>query len=357
MHNNKDTNGGSSSSSGHPILHSIQTGSSSPSQIIPSVQHIQQSINLQPIKIPSPIDENSGSSKVVLSPNDRMSLSSASSFGKSYHYSSTTPIISHQPQSASSTSSSRPAVLIASSPTIQPTTAPPQPPPSATSLPPINSRSPPTRILAPMQVPPPQPQPQPQQQQQQQQPPPVQTPPQPIPSYSTNQYVYFQQQPNQQQQQPQYPPAQYVYYQQQAQAQAQQQFMLQQSNPYYQQVRYQHQQLQQVQQGLAPTIGGAANIRRKSKQSTTWSPKEDKLLRELKEVQKLGWREISTFFNDRTPNACQFRWRRIISSVTGNTSTVNITRNNLPSVGGLGGADAGKSPAKGNGHSINFLLN
>lgn len=53
--------------------------------------------------------------------------------------------------------------------------------------------------------------------------------------------------------------------------------------------------------------------RRKSKQSSTWTQKEDKILRELKEVQKLGWREILTFFPDRTPNACQFRWRRIIS--------------------------------------------
>lgn len=58
-----------------------------------------------------------------------------------------------------------------------------------------------------------------------------------------------------------------------------------------------------------------AHLRRRTKQSSTWSPQEDKLLRELKEVQKLGWREISTFFHDRTPNACQFRWRRIISSL------------------------------------------
>lgn len=52
--------------------------------------------------------------------------------------------------------------------------------------------------------------------------------------------------------------------------------------------------------------------RRKPKQSITWSPKEDKLLRRLKEVEKLGWREISTFFHGRTPNACQFRWRRLV---------------------------------------------
>jgi len=75
-------------------------------------------------------------------------------------------------------------------------------------------------------------------------------------------------------------------------------------------------------------------MRKKSKLSTTWSPKEDKLLRELKEIQKLGWREISTFFIDRTPNACQFRWRRIISGT---------------SVGGVA--------KRRNHHDIKFLLN
>lgn len=82
--------------------------------------------------------------------------------------------------------------------------------------------------------------------------------------------------------------------------------------------------------------------RRKSKQSTTWSPKEDKLLRELKEVQKLGWREISTFFQDRTPNACQFRWRRIINgTLTTPASSTTAFEN-------------GKKKSH---HSINFLLN
>ncbi|KAI5970922.1 hypothetical protein CANMA_000082 [Candida margitis] len=64
-----------------------------------------------------------------------------------------------------------------------------------------------------------------------------------------------------------------------------------------------------------PYFGLHGGIPRKSRQSSTWSAEEDKLLRELKEVQKLGWREISTFFHERTPNACQFRWRRIISNL------------------------------------------
>lgn len=52
--------------------------------------------------------------------------------------------------------------------------------------------------------------------------------------------------------------------------------------------------------------------RKKSKYSTIWTSKEDKLLRELKEVQNLGWREMAAYFEDRTPNACQFRWRRLV---------------------------------------------
>lgn len=70
----------------------------------------------------------------------------------------------------------------------------------------------------------------------------------------------------------------------------------------------------------------------KSKQSLSWTPQEDKLLLELKDVHKLGWREILNHFKDRTANACQFRWRRIVSGITPNTS-----------------------PAKR--HSINYLLN
>ncbi|CAK9437564.1 uncharacterized protein LODBEIA_P19420 [Lodderomyces beijingensis] len=64
-------------------------------------------------------------------------------------------------------------------------------------------------------------------------------------------------------------------------------------------------------------------LRKKPKQSTNWTSAEDKLLLELKEVRKLGWREISTFFHDRTPNACQFRWRRMISAVSPVLATAN----------------------------------
>lgn len=46
--------------------------------------------------------------------------------------------------------------------------------------------------------------------------------------------------------------------------------------------------------------------------SPTWSAKDDELLRYLKEVEKIGWRDISMYFPSRTINACQFRWRRLI---------------------------------------------
>ncbi|EAZ64009.2 hypothetical protein PICST_28806 [Scheffersomyces stipitis CBS 6054] len=105
------------------------------------------------------------------------------------------------------------------------------------------------------------------------------------------------------------------------------------------------------------------SARRKSKQSTTWSPKEDRLLRELKEVQKLGWREISAFFQDRTPNACQFRWRRIISGASAvppvqrkssSSEPKNHKRSESASSSEDDRDDNGNKKAQ---HSIEFLLN
>ncbi|KAK9478779.1 hypothetical protein V1514DRAFT_330360 [Lipomyces japonicus] len=46
---------------------------------------------------------------------------------------------------------------------------------------------------------------------------------------------------------------------------------------------------------------------------TSWDPHDDLLLRHLKEQQKLGWKDIASHFTNRTPNACQFRWRRLMS--------------------------------------------
>ncbi|GEQ70660.1 hypothetical protein JCM33374_g4339 [Metschnikowia sp. JCM 33374] len=46
---------------------------------------------------------------------------------------------------------------------------------------------------------------------------------------------------------------------------------------------------------------------------TSWDASDDILLMHLKDNQKLGWKEIASHFNNRTPNACQFRWRRLKS--------------------------------------------
>ncbi|KAF8467625.1 hypothetical protein BDZ91DRAFT_119419 [Kalaharituber pfeilii] len=45
----------------------------------------------------------------------------------------------------------------------------------------------------------------------------------------------------------------------------------------------------------------------------SWDPEDDVLLKELKEGQRLGWKEIATHFPGRTSHACQFRWRRLVS--------------------------------------------
>lgn len=46
---------------------------------------------------------------------------------------------------------------------------------------------------------------------------------------------------------------------------------------------------------------------------SSWDPHDDQMLRHLKEDQKLGWKEIAAHFPYRTTNACQFRWRRLMS--------------------------------------------
>lgn len=50
-----------------------------------------------------------------------------------------------------------------------------------------------------------------------------------------------------------------------------------------------------------------------NKHPSSWEPIDDLLLRHLKEIKKMGWKEISQYFENRTPNACQFRWRRLKS--------------------------------------------
>lgn len=56
-----------------------------------------------------------------------------------------------------------------------------------------------------------------------------------------------------------------------------------------------------------------ADLRTFSRTPSSWDPQDDLLLRHLKETQKLGWKDIAAHFANRTPNACQFRWRRLRS--------------------------------------------
>ncbi|KAK9494773.1 hypothetical protein V1508DRAFT_430804 [Lipomyces doorenjongii] len=65
---------------------------------------------------------------------------------------------------------------------------------------------------------------------------------------------------------------------------------------------------------------------------TSWDPHDDLLLRHLKEQQKLGWKDIASHFAGRTPNACQFRWRRLMSgSLRGGPITPTVESNSTSS--------------------------
>ncbi|SCU96218.1 LANO_0E12860g1_1 [Lachancea nothofagi CBS 11611] len=73
---------------------------------------------------------------------------------------------------------------------------------------------------------------------------------------------------------------------------------------------------------VTPGTGLAAA---QTKNPSSWDPQDDVLLRHLKEIKKLGWKEIAQYFKNRTPNACQFRWRRLRS---GNLKTVGKSPEN-----------------------------
>lgn len=49
------------------------------------------------------------------------------------------------------------------------------------------------------------------------------------------------------------------------------------------------------------------------------------MLRYLKETKKLGWKEIALHFPNRTTNACQFRWRRLVFGNVRSVSTSSAT--------------------------------
>lgn len=76
-----------------------------------------------------------------------------------------------------------------------------------------------------------------------------------------------------------------------------------------------------------------------SKNPSSWDPQDDILLRHLKEVKKLGWKDISQYFTNRTPNACQFRWRRLKSGNLKSNRTATVDVSDYPGkAGGSGGA-------------------
>ncbi|KAL6940371.1 hypothetical protein ACO0QE_004270 [Hanseniaspora vineae] len=68
---------------------------------------------------------------------------------------------------------------------------------------------------------------------------------------------------------------------------------------------------------------------------SSWDPQDDILLRHLKEIKKLGWKDIAQYFKNRTPNACQFRWRRLKSGALKHksvASTMELTDHQLENV-------------------------
>ncbi|KAL3232865.1 Transcriptional regulatory protein DOT6 [Nakaseomyces bracarensis] len=65
------------------------------------------------------------------------------------------------------------------------------------------------------------------------------------------------------------------------------------------------------------------------KNPSSWDTQDDILLRHLKEVKNLGWKDISLYFNNRTPNACQFRWRRLKSGNLKSNKTALIDVSNI----------------------------
>lgn len=85
-----------------------------------------------------------------------------------------------------------------------------------------------------------------------------------------------------------------------------------------------------------PSITHAVKFKPSPKQkyqirhSNAWSHEDDLLLKYLKEARNLGWREISSHFQNRTANGCQFRWRRINALSKNNNSNI-IILNERPS--------------------------
>ncbi|SCV02805.1 LAME_0H05358g1_1 [Lachancea meyersii CBS 8951] len=89
-----------------------------------------------------------------------------------------------------------------------------------------------------------------------------------------------------------------------------------------------------VPKSTVPAVPGLAAVQ--TKNPSSWDAQDDVLLRHLKEVKKLGWKEIAQYFKNRTPNACQFRWRRLRS---GNLKTAGKPTESSEDHTGGAGAD------------------
>lgn len=77
----------------------------------------------------------------------------------------------------------------------------------------------------------------------------------------------------------------------------------------------------------SPSASDVSEGTSNAKNPSSWDPEDDILLRHLKEIKNLGWKEIALYFENRTPNACQFRWRRLKSGnlKSNRTATVDVS--------------------------------
>ncbi|CEP61804.1 uncharacterized protein LALA0_S04e01090g [Lachancea lanzarotensis] len=106
----------------------------------------------------------------------------------------------------------------------------------------------------------------------------------------------------------------------------------------------------------APGSGLAAA---QTKNPSSWDPQDDVLLRHLKEVRKLGWKEIAQYFKNRTPNACQFRWRRLRSGnlkITGKPPTDETPEDQQGAGNGSAQAGIGNGVLSSEGNNIDVTL-
>lgn len=85
---------------------------------------------------------------------------------------------------------------------------------------------------------------------------------------------------------------------------------------------------------------------------TSWDAQDDILLMHLKDTQKLGWKEIASHFTNRTPNACQFRWRRLKSGNLKNPPKSAASASPAVKLAAMGVAHSSHTSHTNNHHSL-----